>query len=77
MNEQQNSRLVQQFYEAFKRGDITGVLNIFADDADLFIPGPKDINRLWDSAKAASRSPSSSRSLRKCRTQNRLRSENS
>jgi ketosteroid isomerase-like protein len=43
MSEQQNLRLVQQFYAAFQRGDIAGVLNAFADDVALFIPGPKEI----------------------------------
>jgi hypothetical protein len=44
MSEQQHLRLVQEFYAAFKRGDITGsVLNTLADDVGWFIPGPKDI----------------------------------
>jgi uncharacterized protein len=43
MSEQLNLRLVQEFYAAFRRGDITGVLNILADDVGWFIPDPKDI----------------------------------
>ena len=43
MSEQYNLRLVQEFYAAFKRGDIPGVLNTLADDVGWFIPGPKDI----------------------------------
>jgi uncharacterized protein len=42
MSEQQNLRLVQQFYAAFQRGDIAGVLNSFADDVALY-PAPKEI----------------------------------
>jgi ketosteroid isomerase-like protein len=45
MSEQQNLRLVQQFYAAFERGDIAGVLNAFADDGALFIPGPHWLKR--------------------------------
>lgn len=43
MREQQNVQLVQNFYTAFKRGDVAGVLTTLADDVGLFIPGPKDI----------------------------------
>jgi uncharacterized protein len=38
-------RLVQEFYAAFKRGDVTGALNTLADNVGWFIPGPKDIIR--------------------------------
>jgi ketosteroid isomerase-like protein len=31
MSEQQNLRLVQEFYAAFKRGDVTGALNTLAE----------------------------------------------
>jgi ketosteroid isomerase-like protein len=34
MSEQQNLQLVQEFYSAFKQGNIAGVLNTFADDVD-------------------------------------------
>jgi ketosteroid isomerase-like protein len=44
MGEQYNLRLVQEFYAAFKRGDIAGVLNTLADDVGWFLPGPKDIS---------------------------------
>ncbi len=43
MSEQQNLRLVQEFYAAFGRGDSAGVSNMLADDVGWFIPGPKDI----------------------------------
>jgi ketosteroid isomerase-like protein len=43
MGEQYNLRLVQEFYAAFRRGDITGVLDTLADDVGWFLPGPKDI----------------------------------
>jgi hypothetical protein len=44
MIERQNVRLVQQFYAAFKGGDITSALRTLADDVDWFIPGPEDIS---------------------------------
>ncbi len=43
MSEQQNLQLVQEFYAAFKRGDIAGALDTLADDVSFFIPGPKDL----------------------------------
>ena len=43
MSEQQNLALVQEFYAALKRGDVTGLLNTLADDVAWFVPGPKDI----------------------------------
>jgi uncharacterized protein len=43
MGEQYNLRLVQEFYAAFRRGDIPGVLDTLADDVGWFLPGPKDI----------------------------------
>jgi len=43
MSEQENLKLVQQFYAAFKTGNIHGVLSTLADDVGWFIPGPKDI----------------------------------
>ena len=43
MSEQQNLALVHEFYAALKRGDVTGVLNILADDVIWFVPGPQDI----------------------------------
>ena len=43
MSEQQNLRLVQEFMQLFKRGDVTGALNTLADDVGWFLPGPKDI----------------------------------
>ena len=43
MSEQENLKLVQQFYAAFKTGNINRVLSTLADDVGWFIPGPKDI----------------------------------
>ena len=43
MSEQQNLALLQAFYAALKRGDVTGLLNTLADDVAWFVPGPKDI----------------------------------
>lgn len=43
MSGQENLKLVQQFYTAFKRGDINGVMSTLADDVGWFIPGPKDV----------------------------------
>jgi uncharacterized protein len=42
-DERATKQLVQEFYAAFKRGDVTGALNTLADNVDWFIPGPKDI----------------------------------
>lgn len=42
MAEQENMQVVQQAYDAFKRGDIQSVLNLMADDADWLHPGPPD-----------------------------------
>ena len=43
MSEQDNLKLVQQFYAAFKTGNIKGVLSTFTDDVCWSIPGPKNI----------------------------------
>jgi len=43
MSEQENLKLVQQFYAAFKTGNINGVLSTFADGVCWSIPVPKDI----------------------------------
>jgi ketosteroid isomerase-like protein len=43
MSEQANVNLVQQFYEAFKTGNINGVLSTLPDHVGWFVPGPKDI----------------------------------
>ncbi len=42
MNEQENARVVEQFYTA-SRGDIPTILNMLAEDIDLLIPGQVDI----------------------------------
>jgi ketosteroid isomerase-like protein len=43
MNEQQNVKVVQDAYAAFKSGDMTGLLHVMADDVKWYLPGPKDI----------------------------------
>lgn len=43
MNEEQNTKLIQDTYAAFKRGDIAAVLNAMSDDISWFLPGPQDI----------------------------------
>ena len=77
MSAQQNLRLVQEFYAAFQRGDVTGALNTLADNVGWFIPARKTSFRLRESAEGASRSPSSSQNLRTCRMRSCLISENS
>lgn len=42
MNEQQNTKLVQDAYAAFKRGDISGLLNMMSEDVGWFLPGPAE-----------------------------------
>lgn len=42
MSMQQNDKLIQQFYAAFKRGDINSVLSTLADDVDWLVPGPQE-----------------------------------
>lgn len=43
MSEQDNVRLVQDAYDAFKKGDIEGLLQMLADDVEWITPGPSDI----------------------------------
>jgi len=43
MSQEQNTRLVQDAYAAFQRGDIAALLNLLTDDVSWFVPGPKDI----------------------------------
>jgi|SRR5947209_3343305 len=43
MSEQQNVQLVQDAYAAFKRGDITSVLNHMSADAGWHLPGTPDL----------------------------------
>jgi uncharacterized protein len=45
MNEQQNVQLVQKAYDAFRQGDISGVLKTLSEDVDWLIPGPEHIIR--------------------------------
>jgi len=42
MDEQQDVKVVQEAYAAFKRRDIQGVLSKITDDVAWFVPGPKD-----------------------------------
>ena len=43
MSEQQNIELVKRGYEAFGRGDIPALLDLFADDIEWNSPGPPDL----------------------------------
>ena len=43
MNEQANTQLIQQAYEAFGRGDVLAVLSMLTDDVDWYTPGSSDI----------------------------------
>ena len=38
MNEQENTRIVQQAYENFKNGDIPALLDLYSDDIDWRLP---------------------------------------
>ena len=69
MSEQETLRLVQQFYAAFKGGDINGALKTLSKDVGWFIPGPKDVISFAGQRQGRSRSRSSSQNLRTCRTQ--------
>jgi len=39
MDEQQNTKLIQDCYSAFLRGDIPAVLGMMSDDMDFYVPG--------------------------------------
>ncbi|HWT01045.1 MAG TPA: nuclear transport factor 2 family protein [Pyrinomonadaceae bacterium] len=43
MTERDNMGIVRQAYDAFRGGDIQGVLNLLADDVDWLQPGPPDV----------------------------------
>jgi ketosteroid isomerase-like protein len=43
MDEQKNVEIVRQGYEAFGRGDIDGLLNLFDDNIEWVSPGPSDL----------------------------------
>ncbi|MDQ6931775.1 MAG: nuclear transport factor 2 family protein [Candidatus Eremiobacteraeota bacterium] len=43
MSEQENLKVVQEAYDAFKRGDIPTVLSKMTDDVQWAIPGPPGI----------------------------------
>jgi len=43
MSEQENINLVRQSYEAFKRGDLEALLNLYAEDIVWEIPGPSSV----------------------------------
>ena len=38
MSEQENTRIVQQAYENFKKGDLPALLNLYSDDIDWRLP---------------------------------------
>jgi ketosteroid isomerase-like protein len=40
MSEQENTKIVQEAYAAFLKGDIQGVLALVTDDVEWVIPGP-------------------------------------
>lgn len=42
MSEQDNARVVQQFFKAITEGDAPGAAQILTDDVVLVSPGPKD-----------------------------------
>jgi len=69
MSEQQNLALLQEFYAALKRGDVTGLLNTLADDVAWFVPAPKTLSRWSGNARARGRSCRSSRSFWRCKMQ--------
>ena len=43
MKEQDNTELIKKAYSAFKRGDLDGLLELFADDFDFQHPMPQAI----------------------------------
>ena len=43
MSEQQNLEVVRRGYEAFGRGDVDSLLDLFADDIEWISPGPPDL----------------------------------
>jgi uncharacterized protein len=43
MNEQANLDVVREAYEAFGRGDITGLLGLLHDEVSWVTPGPEDL----------------------------------
>jgi ketosteroid isomerase-like protein len=43
MSERENVQAIQQMYAAFGRGDISVLLNGFAEDVDWYVTGPADI----------------------------------
>ena len=43
MSEQQNLEIVKRGYEAFGRGDIQALLDLFADDIEWSSPGPPEL----------------------------------
>ncbi len=43
MSEQENLKIVQDAYDAFKRGDIPAVLSKMGDEVQWEVPGPSNI----------------------------------
>ena len=44
MNEQENTRLIQQAYENFKNGDISALLDSFSEDIDWHLPEMENVS---------------------------------
>ena len=44
MNEQENTRIVQQAYENFKNGDLPALLDLYSDDIDWRLPEIENIS---------------------------------
>ncbi|MBX6314756.1 MAG: nuclear transport factor 2 family protein [Isosphaeraceae bacterium] len=45
MSEQDNVRVVRELLEAFRRGDVTGVLDRLTDDVECRLAGPTEATR--------------------------------
>lgn len=43
MNEQKNTKIMQQAYDAFSKGDIPAVFNFIAEDAEYISVGPSGV----------------------------------
>jgi ketosteroid isomerase-like protein len=43
MNEQQNTKTVQDGYAFFGKGDIPNLLKLYTDDIEFIVPGPKEV----------------------------------
>jgi ketosteroid isomerase-like protein len=43
MSAEQNTRLVEDVYASYQRGDIAALLNQLTEDVSWFVPGPKEV----------------------------------